>query len=115
MQASARVLPAARSPPAADVETSANTASPRTAMRAVTGASAPSRDRVETCPRAPGLLARVADPVDRAREVVRDQDRAVGEIRDVDRTAAIALCRRIEPAFGEHLGLVRSAVGLERG
>src|SRR5262245_21885915 len=63
--------------------------------------------------RAPGASsALVPDAVDGAGEVVRDQDRSVGELRHVHRPAEIFAVLG-EPAVGEHLGLVRRAVLLE--
>src|SRR5512134_3897561 len=55
----------------------------------------------------------VGDAVDRAGEVVGDQHRTVLHHRDIDGTAAIRSGCGVEPAFGEHLGLVGRAVRLQ--
>src|SRR5262249_14718607 len=56
----------------------------------------------------------VRDRVERPGKVVGTQDRAVGELGDVDRPAEV-LAVLGKPAFGEHLGLVRGAVLFQAG
>ena len=54
----------------------------------------------------------IRDAIERAGEIVGHEDRAVGQLRDVDRAAEIFAVLG-EPAFGERLGLVRRAVLLQ--
>src|SRR5688572_20456489 len=54
----------------------------------------------------------IPDAIQRPGEIVRHQDRSVGQLRDIDRPAEI-LAVLGEPAFGEGFRLVRRAVLLE--
>src|SRR5881628_3360401 len=61
------------------------------------------------------LLADVRHAVDRAGEVVGNEERAILHHRDVHRAAAIRAGLVVEPAFGEDARGLRRSIGLEVG
>src|SRR5687767_10526628 len=85
----------------------------RPALGSAASAAAPaSVARASAATFSRGLLPGVSDAIDSPGKVIRNQQRAVFQLRHIHRAADGDPGLLVEEAVGEHLGLVRRAVGL---